>query len=92
MHIVNIGERERADIGVSFCCCGRVVFPTTDGEVAMSAKLSGRVFEWLLASWSGHEEHPEEVFPELQGASLNQLDHELEIAIRDAEQVESVVL
>lgn len=58
----------------------------------MSAKLSGRVFEWLLASWAGHQEHPGEVFPDLQDANLSQLDHELETAIRDAGQLERVVL
>ena len=57
----------------------------------MSAELSGRVFEWLLASWAGHQEHPEEVFPELKDANLSQLDHELENAIHSAEQWDSVV-
>ena len=63
---------------------------SVNGEVAMSAELSGKVFEWLLASWSGHREHPEKVFPALRNANLDQLDHELSTAIRSAEHLEGV--
>ena len=57
----------------------------------MSAELSVRVFEWLLASWAGHQEHPEEVFPALKDVNLDQLNHELSTAIRHAGQLEGVV-
>lgn len=54
----------------------------------MSTELSGRVFEWLLASWAGHRDHPEDLFPALKDANTNQLDKELSVAIRNASQFE----
>ena len=50
----------------------------------MKSKISSRVFEWLLADWSGHADHPDRIFPSLQNADFDELADQLYAAIRNA--------
>jgi len=50
----------------------------------MESPISSRLFEWLLADWSGHGDEAPEMFPSLREVSPHNLARELASALQGA--------
>ena len=57
----------------------------------MEVELTNRIFEWLLAGWTGHRDDPGEVFPSLRDEDISELAMELDLAISRALRLKKVI-
>ena len=49
----------------------------------MEQKINQQLFEWLLASWAGFQENPQECFTSLRDCNVEELTSELNSYMED---------
>jgi hypothetical protein len=62
-----------------------------EGRIHMDEVVSGMLFEWLLASWAGFNENPEQIFPHLNNVNSEKMNEELVNLIKKSQLVRQAV-